>query len=83
VHGIEFLQEKNTAKKEAKVQCRIHDLRHNFISALAQTQTRAATTQVIAGHLSRKMLDHYSHVRLEAKRRAVESLDSLSVHAPQ
>jgi integrase len=28
-----------TAKKQAGVECRIHDLRHHFISALAQTQT--------------------------------------------
>ena len=72
-----------TAKKEAKVQCRIHDLRHHFISALAQTQTPDATIQAISGHLSRKTLDHCSHVRLEAKRRAVELLDSLSELAAQ
>jgi hypothetical protein len=30
--------------------------------------------QSIAGHLSKKMLDHYSHVRLAAKRQAVEGL---------
>jgi integrase len=65
----------NTAKKQAGVDCRIHDLRHHFISALAQTQTPDATIQAISGHLSRKMLEHYSHVRLEAKRRAVEALD--------
>ena len=64
-----------TAKKQAGVDCRIHDLRHHFISALAQTQTPDATIQAISGHLSRKMLEHYSHVRLEAKRRAVEALD--------
>ena len=58
------------AKKQAGVECRIHDLRHHFISALAQTQTPDATIQAISGHLSRKMLEHYSHVRLEAKRRA-------------
>ena len=67
----------NTAKREAGVECRIHDLRHHFISALAQTQTSDATIQAISGHLSRKMLEHYSHVRLEAKRRAVEALDAL------
>jgi integrase len=72
-----------SAKKQAGVECRIHDLRHHFISALAQTQTPDATIQAISGHLSRKMLEHYSHVRLEAKRRAVELLDSqrqLQVH---
>jgi len=61
----------NSAKKSAGVECRIHDLRHHFISALAQTQTPDATIQAISGHLSRKMLEHYSHVRLDAKRRAV------------
>jgi integrase len=67
----------STAKKQAGVECRIHDLRHHFISALAQTQTPDATIQAISGHLSRKMLEHYSHVRLEAKRRAVEALDAM------
>lgn len=34
-----------------------------------------AAMQSIAGHLSKKMLDHYSHVRMAAKRQAVEALD--------
>ena len=33
-----------------------------------------AAMQSIAGHLSKKMLDHYSHVRMAAKRQAVEAL---------
>lgn len=36
------------------------------------------TTQAISGHLSRKMLEHDSHVRLEAKRQAVAALDALN-----
>jgi integrase len=73
----------NTAKKQAGVECRIHDLRHHFISALAQTQTPDATIQAISGHLSRKMLEHYSHVRLEAKHRAVEALDAIAAQPVQ
>jgi integrase len=73
----------STAKKQAGVECRIHDLRHHFISALAQTQTPDATIQAISGHLSRKMLEHYSHVRLEAKRRAVDALDAMAGRAVQ
>lgn len=73
----------STAKREAGVECRIHDLRHHFISALAQTQTPDATIQAISGHLSRKMLEHYSHVRLEAKRRAVEELDAIAAQPVQ
>jgi len=30
----------------------------------------------IAGHVSREMLDHYSHIRLEAKRRALKALET-------
>lgn len=73
----------SSAKKQANVECRIHDLRHHFISALAQTQTPDATIQAISGHLSRKMLEHYSHVRLESKRRAVEALDAMVAKAVQ
>jgi len=28
----------------------------------------------IAGHLSRKMLEHYSHIRMAAKRTALEAI---------
>lgn len=28
----------------------------------------------ISGHLSRKMLEHYSHIRLQAKREALDAL---------
>jgi hypothetical protein len=31
----------------------------------------------IAGHLSRKMLEHYSHVRIDAKRKALDALDAM------
>ena len=30
----------------------------------------------IAGHISTRMLDHYSHVRIQAKREALDSLSS-------
>ena len=29
----------------------------------------------ITGHLSRRMLEHYSHIRLEAKRNALDALE--------
>jgi hypothetical protein len=28
----------------------------------------------IAGHVSRKMLEHYSHIRMEAKRTALDAI---------
>jgi len=30
----------------------------------------------LAGHMSREMLEQYSHVRMEAKRKAIESLST-------
>ena len=57
---------------------RFHDCRHQCITELAEQGHANQTIMAIAGHLSRRMLDHYSHVRLEAKRKALESLPTLS-----
>jgi integrase len=56
---------------------RFHDLRHHAITELAESQASDATIMAIAGHVSRQMLEHYSHVRLDLKRKA---LDSLSIN---
>ena len=61
-------------RKAAGVEIRFHDLRHHAITELAESQASDQTVMAIAGHVSREMLEHYSHVRLDAKRRAVESL---------
>ena len=53
---------------------RFHDLRHHAITELAESQTSEQTILSIAGHVSRKMLEHYSHVRIEAKRKALDAL---------
>jgi len=44
-------------------------LAQNF--GVSQEQPRA-----VAGHMSRRMLEHYSHVRVAAKRTALEKLES-------
>lgn len=65
----------NNARIEAKVKCRWHDLRHTFVSRMAEGQASDATIMALAGHLSRKMMERYSHVRNEAKRQAIAALD--------
>jgi integrase len=55
---------------------RFHDLRHHAITELAESQASDATIMSIAGHVSPKMLAHYSHVRLQAKRTALDALAS-------
>ena len=53
---------------------RFHDLRHHAITELAESQTSESTIMSIAGHVSPKMLAHYCHVRIEAKRSALNAL---------
>jgi integrase len=55
---------------------RFHDLRHHAITELAESEsTSEQTIMAIAGHVTTRMLRHYSHVRRDAMRRAVESLN--------
>jgi hypothetical protein len=55
---------------------RFHDLRHHAITELAESQASDSTIMSIAGHVSPKMLAHYSHVRLQAKRTALDALST-------
>jgi integrase len=56
------------------LQIRFHDLRHTCITKLAEGQASEQTLMSIAGHLSRKMLEHYSHIRMAAKRAALDAI---------
>jgi integrase-like protein len=53
---------------------RFHDLRHQAITELAESKASDQTIMGVTGHVSKKMLQHYSHVRLEAKRSALDAL---------
>jgi hypothetical protein len=53
---------------------RFHDLRHCAITKLAESQASDQTIMSIAGHVSREMLEHYSHIRMAAKRAALDSI---------
>jgi integrase len=64
----------NNARKKAKVQGRWHDNRHTLITDLAESGAGDETIRDIAGHVSKQMLKHYSHIRMEAKRRALEAI---------
>src|SRR5215471_4453615 len=61
-------------KKAGLPRFRFHDLRHCAITQLAENGTSDSTIMAIAGHVSRRMLERYSHVRMEAKRKAMEAL---------
>jgi len=62
-------------KADAGLTGRWHDNRHTFITDLAESgEASDETIRDMAGHVSKDMLKHYSHIRMEAKRRAVDSL---------
>jgi integrase len=64
----------NTVREKAKVKGRWHDHRHTLITDLAESGAGDQTIMDIAGHVSKNMLKHYSHIRMQAKREALESL---------
>ena len=55
---------------------RFHDLRHTVITELAELGVADHVRESISGHLSRRMLEHYSHIRIDAKRQALDALDA-------
>ncbi len=66
----------NNVRKKAGVKGRWHDNRHTLITDLAESGAGDETIRDIAGHVSKQMLRHYSHIRMEAKRQALESIVS-------
>jgi integrase len=61
-------------RDKAKVVGRWHDNRHTLVTELAESGTGDEVIISIAGHVSRAMLSRYSHVRMEAKRRALDEI---------
>jgi|HubBroStandDraft_6_1064221.scaffolds.fasta_scaffold366209_1 hypothetical protein len=62
------------ALKLAGFHCKFHDLRHTCITKLAEGQANDMTIMAIAGHVSKKMLERYSDIRMQAKRTALDGL---------
>ena len=63
-----------SALKRAGLKVRFHDLRHTCITKLGESQASDQTIMAIAGQLSRKMMEHCSHIRMHAKRTALDAI---------
>jgi len=61
---------------------RFHDLRHSFCTAMIERGISVGVVQSIIGHMSAKMVLHYTHVASGVTRRAVELLDAEPLLAP-
>jgi integrase len=55
---------------------RFHDLRHHCITRLAEAGIVDQTLMSISGHVSKEMLDLYSHIRIQARRAAMSALET-------
>jgi hypothetical protein len=64
----------SNVRERAEVKGRWHDNRHTLITYLAESGAGDQTIMDIAGHVSKQMLRHYSHIRMEAKRNALEAI---------
>lgn len=58
---------------------RFHDLRHHTITKLAEGLASEQTIMAIAGHLSQRMLRRYSHIRVEAQRKALDAIATAEI----
>src|ERR1022692_1027312 len=61
-------------RPKEEVKGRWHDNRHTLVTELAEGGAGDEVIMSIAGHVSRSMLSRYSHVRMEAKRRALDEV---------
>jgi integrase len=65
-----------TALKSAGLKYRWHDLRHTFVTRLAENpEISEQTIRALAGHVSQQMLQRYSHIRVRAKQDAIAALE--------
>ena len=64
-----------TLRERCGVRCRLHDLRHTAATKMAESGVPESTMLALMGHMSRAMLERYSHIRMKAKREAVKSLE--------
>ena len=90
--SVELKTARESIRTTVKVQCRWHDLRHTVCTKMAESGFPESTMLAIMGRMSRKMLERYSHIRMAAKRQAVEALrlpsrtvfsDEVPTKAPQ
>jgi integrase len=61
-------------RSEAGVKGRWHDNRHTLVTELAENGASLETIKSIVGHVSHQMVERYSHIRMEAKRKALDQI---------
>jgi integrase len=68
----------NTARLKAGVDYRLYDARHTFVTRLAENSAVSEETiRQLAGHVSPRMLARYAHIRVQARRAAIATLQQI------
>jgi integrase len=66
-----------TARRTAGIRFRFYDARHTFVTRLAENSSVSEETiRQLAGHVSLNMLSRYAHIRAQARRDAISTLES-------
>jgi integrase len=67
----------DTAREKAEVTYRLYDARHSFITKLCENPNISEEViRQLAGHVSPRMMARYAHIRAQARRDAIATLDS-------
>ena len=85
IYSVDFQQPLNewksawyTALRQVGLKYRWHDLRHTFMTRILENPNNSEeTVRVLAGHVSRKMTEHYSHIRQKANEAAIAGLEEV------
>ena len=59
-------------REDAGVTCRLHDLRHSYVTRLIEAGVSEAIVRELVGHIDPMVLRRYTHIRREAKKKAIE-----------
>jgi site-specific recombinase XerD len=66
----------DTALRHSGVACRFYDARHTFVTRLAENAgVSIETIRQLAGHVNDRMLARYAHIRVQARRDAIATLE--------
>ena len=70
--------------RKTGVSCRLYDFgRHSFCTKLAEAGVPESVMLDLMGHVSRRMLQRYSHIRAQARREAIRAVEARFGWGPQ
>ena len=69
---------RDSARETPRTLARFRDLPHTVCTKIAEAGIPESTMKAIIGHMSRTVLERYSHIRNQAKVDAIQAIESRS-----